>query len=69
MISIGQEERLICSPAKPACKISYNSSSAMLGQWIFVVDQSCIKICADEIAIVLKSLAERRPQHRRVIAG
>lgn len=47
--AIGQDENLIYSVDKPACTLTYACGSAMQGRWSFVVDQSCIRLCAEGI--------------------
>jgi hypothetical protein len=51
--AMGRNERLICSTLKPALTFSYSDGASMAGEWAFVVDQSCIRLCADELARIL----------------
>jgi len=60
IISIGKSEELICSVSKPVCVISYSSGSAMQARWAFVVDQSCIRICTDGIAELIKQINHQK---------
>lgn len=48
-IYIGKNEGLIYSKEKPACVISYKFGSQIEGKLFFNVDQSCIKLCLEEI--------------------
>ena len=47
--AIGRDENLIYSVDKPAFTMTYGCGSAMQGRWSFVVDQSCIWLCAEGI--------------------
>jgi hypothetical protein len=47
--SIGKDDGLIYTPDKPACTVRYECGPAMSGRSSFVVDQSCIRICSEEI--------------------
>jgi hypothetical protein len=49
ILSIGRDDRLICSVDKPVCTLSYECPSAMNGCWYFIVDQSCIRMCMESI--------------------
>jgi len=53
IFSIGKDDGLIYSASKPACIISYSSGSAMRARWAFIVDQSCIRNCSEELSEVL----------------
>jgi hypothetical protein len=39
------------------CTIQYSGVGFELGKWSFIVDESCIRILADELSIALRSLA------------
>ena len=54
--AIGRDENLIYSADKPACTLTYACGSAMQGRWSFVVDQSCIRICAEGIREFVRSV-------------
>ncbi|QSI33331.1 hypothetical protein GNX71_28705 [Variovorax sp. RKNM96] len=54
--AIGQVQGLICSVDKPACTLTYACGAAMQGRWSFVVDQSCIRLCAEAMAEFLRSI-------------
>jgi hypothetical protein len=57
--AIGQDDKLIYSVAKPACILTYTGGSSMLGRWAFLVDQSCIRLCADGIGLFLTLIQPR----------
>lgn len=54
-LSIGLEldANLLCTASKPAFVVHYSSGSVMQARWAFLVDQSCIRICSDEIQAAL----------------
>ena len=54
-LAIGQVQGLICSVEKPACTLTYACGAAMQGRWSFVVDQSCIRLCAEAMAEFFRS--------------
>ncbi|MFT3777049.1 MAG: hypothetical protein QM772_02020 [Ottowia sp.] len=56
-ISIGRDENLIYSIEKPACTFTYACGSSMQGKWSFVVDQSCIRLCAEDIGEFVRGVA------------
>ena len=58
--AIGRDENLIYSVEKPACTLTYACGSAMQGRWSFVVDQSCIRLCADGIGEFVR-VVESKP--------
>jgi len=47
--SIGRQKDLIYSVDKPAATISYLSGASMEAKWAWIVDQSCIRLCAESI--------------------
>jgi len=57
--AIGQDDGLIYSVGKPACMLTYACGSAMKGRWAFVVDQSCIRLCAESIDAFMQSFNDR----------
>ncbi|MGJ7529171.1 hypothetical protein [Variovorax sp. GB1P17] len=54
--AIGRDENLIYSVDKPACTLTYACGAAMQGRWSFVVDQSCIRLCAEGIGEFVRSI-------------
>lgn len=63
-VSFGKSDQLISSLDKPACRIAYSGGLVFQGEWLFDVDQSCIRIFRDELREALNSIssdAERRP--------
>lgn len=56
MLAIGRDDSLIYSAGKPACVVTYACGSVMQGRWVFVVDQSCIRLCADGIDEFVRAL-------------
>jgi hypothetical protein len=48
-LSIGRDDDLIYSAGKPACILTYACGASMTGRWAFVVDQSCIRLCAESL--------------------
>lgn len=54
--AIGRDENLIYSLDRPACTLTYACGSAMQGRWSFVVDQSCIRLCAEGIGEFVRSI-------------
>ena len=48
-IALAQDSQLRYEIHRPACIITYGSPSAMLGRWAFIVDQSCVRSCAEEL--------------------
>jgi len=54
--AIGRDENLIYSVDKPACTLTYACGSAMQGRWSFVVDQSCIRLCAEGLGEFVRSV-------------
>lgn len=55
--SIGHDERLICTPTKPACALAYICGPSMNAKWSFVVDQSCIRSCAESLTEFLGAMS------------
>lgn len=55
-IGLEIDENLLCTTLKPAFTIHYSSGSVMQARWSFLVDQSCIRICAEEIQNALESM-------------
>ncbi|MEK8020580.1 MAG: hypothetical protein VSS75_027250 [Candidatus Parabeggiatoa sp.] len=54
-ITFGMKDEFICSPDKPVCTIQYSSDSRMkMGEWNFVVDQSCLRLFRDDLNLILK---------------
>jgi hypothetical protein len=45
---------LICSESKPVCTITACFGPAFLGEWAFVVDQSCIRMASEELAAAIR---------------
>jgi hypothetical protein len=54
--TIGRDESLIYSVDKPACTLTYACGSAMEGRWSFVVDQSCIRLCAEALGEFVRTV-------------
>jgi hypothetical protein len=54
-VSIGRNPDLIYDVGKPACTLVYHCGASMSGKWAFVVDQSCIRLCADSITEFLRN--------------
>lgn len=54
--AIGRDENLIYSADKPACTLAYTCGSAMEGRWSFVVDQSCIRLCAEALGEFVRTV-------------
>lgn len=54
-LSIGRDSELIYSVGKPTCALTYRCGASMSGRWAFVVDQSCIRLCAESLNEFLKS--------------
>jgi hypothetical protein len=52
-LSLAQDPQLLYEIHRPACIVTYGSPSSMHGRWSFVVDQSCVRSCADELRKVL----------------
>lgn len=48
-LALAQDPNLLFEVHKPACVVTYFSPSAMQGRWSFVVDQSCVRSCAEEL--------------------
>jgi hypothetical protein len=57
-IFIGKTEELICSDERPACVIKYISGSFDMGRWRFVLDQSCIRLLAEELSEAIQASIE-----------
>lgn len=55
-IGIELDKNLLCSTSKPAFTVAYSSGSIMQGRWSFLVDQSCIRSCLEEIIESLGSI-------------
>jgi hypothetical protein len=58
--SIGQEKTLIYSADKPAVTISYSCNASMESKWAWVVDQSCIRLCAESIRDFVRAAETER---------
>jgi hypothetical protein len=58
--SIGQDKDLIYSTDKPAATISYSCGASMNGRWAWVVDQSCIRRCAESIKDFVRAAEAER---------
>jgi len=61
-LAIGHDDNLIYSAGKPACMFTYACGSAMQGRWSFVVDQSCIRLCAEDIGKFVRALEATQDQ-------
>ncbi|WP_457336920.1 hypothetical protein [Rhizobacter sp. P5_C2] len=59
-MSIGRDERLIADLFKPACIVACDCGPSMSGRWAFLVDQSCIRLCADSLGELLRSKSRPR---------
>jgi hypothetical protein len=53
VLSFGSSNRLISSIQKPVCSITYIGTAFAHGEWLFVVDQSCIRNFRDELRLSL----------------
>lgn len=53
VLSFGQTSKLISSIQRPACSITYSGTVFARGEWLFVVDQSCIRNFRDELRLSL----------------
>lgn len=42
------------------CSLVYECGTSMVGRWSFVVDQSCVRLCAEALGEVLDALGTRR---------
>ena len=54
-LALAEDPRLLYEVHKPACIITYGSPSAMQGRWSFLVDQSCVQTCAEELRALLSA--------------
>jgi hypothetical protein len=54
-MSIGRDERLIADLFKPAFIIAYDCGPSMNGRWAFLVDPSCIRLCAERLGRFLRA--------------
>jgi len=59
-MSIGRDERLIAAVFKPAFIITCDCGPSMSGRWAFLVDQSCIRLCAESLGELLRSKSKPR---------
>lgn len=57
-IFVGKYDGLITSQDKPACLITYESSHFLCGKWGFILDQSCIRIFAEELEMAMGLLPD-----------
>ncbi len=57
ILSFGQSNRLISSIQKPACSITYVGTVFARGEWLFVVDQSCIRNFRDELRLSFNEIS------------
>ena len=53
ILLFGQSSKLISSIQRPACSITYVGTVFAQGEWLFVVDQSCIRNFRDELRLSL----------------
>ena len=59
-MTIGRDERLIADLFKPAFIVTYDAGPSMAGRWAFLVDQSCLRLCAESLGEFLR--ANSRPR-------
>lgn len=59
-MSIGRDERLIVDLFKPAFIVAYACGPSMSGRWAFLVDQSCIRLCAERLGELLRARSKPR---------
>jgi hypothetical protein len=57
-LSIGSDSKLLFSVWKPACVLTYECGSSMQGRWSFLIDQSCIRLCAEELGDFIRQVKE-----------
>lgn len=55
-LSIGTVSHLISSKDKPAFAIRYIGGAINSADWSFVVDQSCLRTCSEELTVALLGL-------------
>src|SRR5262249_12786987 len=53
VLSFGRSSERISSIQRPACSIMYCGTAFVRGEWLFVVDQSCIRNFRDELRLSL----------------
>ena len=54
---LGKNGELICTRDKPALTLTYRAAPAMEAKWAFLVDQSCVRLCAGELQAYLRDIA------------
>lgn len=54
-ITIGKHEEYISSDEKPVCTIESSLGVFRYGKWMFVLDQSCIRLLVEELGEALKA--------------
>ncbi len=52
-IAFGVNDGFICKPEKPVCTIRYAGGRMKIGEWNYVVDQSCIRLFRDGLNQIL----------------
>jgi hypothetical protein len=52
-LQLGKNDGLICTRDRPALTLTYKGRPAMEGEWAFLVDQSCVRLCAEEMQAFL----------------
>lgn len=57
VLSFGRSSERISSIQRPACSITYGGTVFVRGEWLFVVDQSCIRNFRDELRLSLNEIS------------
>jgi hypothetical protein len=55
-LSLGVSDKFISKADRPACVIEYSSGAFSVGEWGFVVDQTCIQQLVDELSAAMLQL-------------
>lgn len=55
-LQLGKNDGLICTRDRPALTLTYRGMPAMEGKWAFLVDQSCVRLCAEEVQAFLHEI-------------
>jgi hypothetical protein len=63
-VSLGIRDELLSKIDRPACTIAYSSERMLRGEWVFIVDQSCIQLFRNDLDELLSKLQDEHSTFR-----
>jgi hypothetical protein len=66
VLSFGRSSERISSIQRPACSVIYRGTVFVRGEWLFVVDQSCIRNFRDELRLSLNETSRAATDDSRL---